>query len=492
MRILVTGGAGFIGSHLCDALIAQGHEVWCLDNFMSGRRANVEHLSGNPKFHLIRHDVRRRLRWTGDLDRIYHLACPASPVYYQFDRIETVETAVLGVLEMLRLAERTGARLLYTSSSEVYGDPLEHPQKETYNGNVNPIGPKACYEEGKRIGETLCSDYHEQRGVDIRIVRFFNVYGPRMLFHDGRVVSNFVRQALNGEDVTVHGDGSQTRSFLYIDDAVPALIGVMEQKETGPFNIGNPDERAIKDIAEIVVRESGSKSRIVHVPLKELPGRVGDAMRRCPDTSKLKAALGSAWEPRVGLVGGLRRTIEDFRQRLVHKSRVLVFIPSFYPQVGPAETLVMEMAKRLQDWNFDVVTAKADASLKNEERIGVVQVQRVGLGRAWDKYLLPFLGAVKAKTLSRKEPFEIIWALPVSYGAGAAWLFNLFRLKRVPVLYTGFSLSPKASKGWRAGVWKMLSPRADRAFAEPAESSEFQAKRLQTLFNELEIIGTKR
>ncbi len=512
MRILVTGGAGFLGSHLCDVLMAQGNEVWCLDNFMSGRRANIEHLMTRERFHLLKHDVRKPLRWRGPLDRIYHLACPASPVYYQFDHIETLETAFLGTQEMLKLADRTGAKLLYTSSSEAYGDPLEHPQKETYTGNVNTMGPKASYEEGKRIGETLCKDYREQRGVDARVVRFFNVYGPRMLFHDGRVVSNFVRQAILGEDITVHGDGLQTRSFLYVDDAIPALIGVMEKAESiGPFNIGNPDERTIKEIAEIVRRETVSASRIVNVPIAELPGRVGDCRRRCPDTTRLKSIL-PEWEPKTGLLDGLKKTIEDFKQRIVRKSRVLVFIPSFHPSVGPAERLVMETARHLQDWDVTVITSRERPDRSAHDRVGAVDVHRVGFGSAGDKYFLPILGALKAAELSKRAPFQILWAIPVSYGAMAAWMFNLFRWKRVAVFYSGCAVHARARQGWRAWIGKLLFKRADRwqlvseesgaELAAPAAGRHVHrvwfdawdevAKRTRTVFQELEILGTKR
>lgn len=492
MRILITGGGGFIGSHLAERLHGEGHEIWCLDNFMSGRKANLERLLGSPRFRLLRHDVRRPVRWRGGLDRIYHLACPASPVYYQFDPIETLETAVSGTHEMLKLAERTGARLLLASTSEVYGDPLEHPQKETYRGNVDPLCAKACYEEGKRAAETLAKDYRERRGVDVRIIRYFNVYGPRMLFHDGRVVSNFIRQALFGEDLTVHGDGSQTRSFLYVSDAISATVGLMEKPDLGlgPVNVGNPDERTIDEFADRVLAVSGSASRKTRIPISDVPGRAGDCRRRCPDISRLKAAL-PEWRHEVPLDEGLGRTVEDFRARLGDKSRVLVIIPSFLPESGPAERLVEEAARRLKDWRFDVLTARTDPSrTKTETFFDGLTVHRLGTGHRSDKYLLPLLSPFRARELARQKPFSVIWALPESYGALAAFAYNLLSSRRTPVLASAFPPSERASSGWRRWLSERLRRAADRrapAGAEPDESAE----RLRSAFHDLEILGTK-
>lgn len=496
MNILVTGGAGFIGSHLCDALIAEGHRVWCLDNFMSGRKANIAHLLGKKSFYVVKHDVRRKFPWRGALDRIYHLACPASPVYYQFDPVETLETAVLGTREALRLAEKTGARLLLTSTSEYYGDPVEHPQKETYCGNVDALGPKACYEEGKRAGETLTKDYREQRGVDARIIRFFNVYGPRMLFHDGRVVSNFVRQALLGDALTVHGEGTQTRSFLYIDDAVRALTALMEREADdalGPFNIGNPDERTILELAERIIALSSSHSEIVHIPNSELPGRMGDCRRRCPDISRLKATLPD-WRHDTPLDEGLKRTIDDFKSRLEEKSRIAVIIPSFLPLEGPAERLVLEMASRMRDWSFDVITARTNGDVSSFEERGDLRIHRIGFGLPFDKYLLPILGAWKVFRLDKEKSVRILWAIPASYGALAARIAGLLRLRRFPTLYSKFRPSERASKGWRLWIRHRLDEMPDRVHeigAESQEDSDETAQILRTAFNELEIIGTK-
>ena len=305
MRCLVTGGAGFLGSHLCERLLNDGHEVLCLDNYFTGRLQNVSHLRDNRNFELIRHDVTEPILL--EVDRIFNLACPASPVHYQFNPVKTIKTSVMGAINMLGLAKRVHARILQASTSEVYGDPALHPQKEDYWGNVNPIGIRSCYDEGKRVAETLFMDYHRQNKVDIRIVRIFNTYGPRMLMNDGRVVSNFIVQALKGEDLTIYGDGNQTRSFCYVDDMVEAFVRMMDQDEIiGPVNVGNPGEFTMLELAHAVLDQTGSKSKIVYQPL---PG--DDPKMRRPDISLAKKALG--WEPKVNLFDGLQKTIEYFK-----------------------------------------------------------------------------------------------------------------------------------------------------------------------------------
>jgi len=307
-RILVTGGAGFLGSHLCERLLSEGNDVVCIDNFFSGSKDNIRHLSTHPFFELIRHDVIHPLFI--EVDRIFHLACPASPIHYQDNPIKTVKTNVMGTINMLGLAKRIKARILLASTSEVYGDAKVHPQAESYWGNVNPIGPRSCYDEGKRVAETLMMDYHRQNRVDIRIARIFNTYGPRMAIDDGRVVSNFIVQALKGEDLTVYGDGTQTRSFCYVSDLIEALVRMMETEEVpGPVNIGNPTEFTVLELAEKVLKLTGSKSRVAFSPLP-----MDDPVRRCPDISLAKSKL--SWEPRVGLEEGLGKSIEYFRKRL--------------------------------------------------------------------------------------------------------------------------------------------------------------------------------
>ena len=305
MRCLVTGGAGFLGSHLCERLLNDGHEVLCLDNYFTGRLQNIAHLRDNRNFELIRHDVTEPILL--EVDRIFNLACPASPIHYQFNPVKTIKTSVMGAINMLGLAKRVHARILQASTSEVYGDPAVHPQKEDYWGNVNPIGIRSCYDEGKRVAETLFMDYHRQNQVDIRIVRIFNTYGPRMLQNDGRVVSNFIVQALKGEDLTIYGDGTQTRSFCYVDDLIEGFVRMMDQEEIiGPVNIGNPGEFTMLELAHAVLEQTGSKSKIVYQPL---PG--DDPKMRRPDISLAKKALG--WEPKVHLYDGLQKTIEYFK-----------------------------------------------------------------------------------------------------------------------------------------------------------------------------------
>ena len=307
-RVLVTGGAGFIGSHLCDHLIEKGHEVMALDNLFTGSKANIAHHLGNSKFEFIRHDITEPILL--EVDQIYHMACPASPVHYQYNPVKTIKTSVMGTINMLGLAKRVGARVLLASTSEVYGDPLQHPQTEEYWGNVNPVGPRSCYDEGKRVAETLSWCYHTQNDVEVRIVRIFNTYGPRMLFDDGRVVSNFIVQALRNEPVTIYGDGSQTRSFCYVDDLVLGLVSLMNHEDfVGPVNLGNPAELAIGGLAEQIINLTGSKSELVQ---RELPQ--DDPQRRQPDITVAREKL--SWEPSVPLETGLQRTVADFKQRL--------------------------------------------------------------------------------------------------------------------------------------------------------------------------------
>jgi len=305
---MVTGGAGFIGSHLCERLLARGEQVLCLDNFFTGRKVNIQHLLGNPRFELIRHDITEPIRI--EVDRIYNLACPASPVHYQFNPVKTIKTNVMGALNTLGLAKRVHARILQASTSEVYGSAAEHPQKESYWGNVNPVGIRSCYDEGKRVAETLFFDYHRQNKVDIRVVRIFNTYGPRMLVNDGRVVSNFIVQALRGEPITIHGDGSQTRSFCYVTDLVEGLVGMMDcEGFTGPVNMGNPEEFTILELARKVLALTGSSVPIIRKPLP-----ADDPERRRPDISLARERL--QWEPTVPLEEGLRNTIAYFRNLL--------------------------------------------------------------------------------------------------------------------------------------------------------------------------------
>lgn len=307
-RILVTGGAGFLGSHLCERLVAEGHDVICLDNYFTGRKSNVFHLMDNKNFELLRQDVTMPI--FVEVDQIYNLACPASPVHYQYNPVKTVKTNVMGAINVLGLAKRVKARVLQASTSEVYGDPNVHPQTEDYWGHVNCIGLRSCYDEGKRVAETLFFDYHRQNAVDIRVLRIFNTYGPRMHPNDGRVVSNFIVQALRGEDITIYGDGSQTRSFCYVDDQIEGMVRLMNTENfTGPVNVGNPNEFTILELAELVIELTGSSSKIVR---RDLPS--DDPKQRQPDISLAKKKL--SWEPKVQLREGLERTIQFFRNRI--------------------------------------------------------------------------------------------------------------------------------------------------------------------------------
>ena len=305
-RILVTGGAGFLGSHLCERLVESGHDVICLDNFFTSQKSNVAHLLGRPNFELIRHDITTPIYL--EVDRIYNLACPAAPGHYQYNPIKTVKTSVMGAINVLGMAKRCRARVLQASTSEVYGDPEVHPQPETYRGNVNPIGPRACYDEGKRAAETLFMDYYRMNGVDIRIVRIFNTYGPRMHPFDGRVVSNFIRQTLAGEDITIFGDGQQTRSFCYCNDLIEGIVRMMDQSDgfVGPVNLGNPDEFSIRELAQAVIQLTGARSELVFQPLP-----ADDPVRRRPDIALARQRL--SWEPYVSLQEGREKTIQWFR-----------------------------------------------------------------------------------------------------------------------------------------------------------------------------------
>jgi len=304
-RILVTGGAGFIGSHLCESLLESGNHVLCLDNFHTGRKENFSHLLASPRFEWIRHDITDAIKL--EVDQIYNMACPASPVHYQSNPIKTIKTNVLGTTNMLGLAKRVGARILQASTSEVYGNPLEHPQRESYWGNVNPIGIRSCYDEGKRVAETLCFDYHRAHNVEIRVIRIFNTYGPRMIPDDGRVVSNFIVQALRGEDITIYGDGSQTRSFCYVDDLVKGIISMMNVEGfIGPVNLGNDGEFTVRELADLVVKQTGSKSKIVHKPLPQ-----DDPTRRKPDLTLAKEKLG--YKTIIPLEEGVKMTIDYFK-----------------------------------------------------------------------------------------------------------------------------------------------------------------------------------
>ena len=437
--VLITGGAGFIGSHLCGHFLEMGHKVICIDSFFSGKKENIMSFIKNDNFTLIKHNIIYPLKQKFDrLDEIYNLACPASPMQYQFDPVLTLKTSVDGTLNMLDLARKYGAKMLHTSTSEVYGDPLEHPQKESYFGNVDPLGKRACYDEGKRSAETLCKDYNLQYKVDVRIVRLFNIYGPHMMFNDGRVMSNFILQGLLGDDITVHGDGSQSRSFMYITDLLNAFNKLMAADSSkvniGPINLGNPDERTILSLAEDINKLTGQKSRIEMIPYDNIPERLGDPKQRKPDISRAKELLN--WEPKVDYNYGIKKTIDDFRARLDEKTRIVVFSPAFMPIKGPAENVAKELIERMVSYDFDIITAKLSPKFKSYEKVGRMNIYRIGSGRNLDKYLLAFFGPFKAWQLHKKNNYQAAWSIMASYGAIATIIFSL--LTRVAFLVSLF------------------------------------------------------
>ncbi len=433
--ILITGGAGFIGSHLCDYFVNQGHRVICVDSFFSGKKENVQHLLDNKNFVLIKHNIIYPLKYKfATVDEIYHLACPASPVQYQFDPILTMRTSVDGTINILNLARKYNAKVLYTSTSEIYGDPLEHPQNERYFGNVDPLGKRACYDEGKRSAECLCKDYNIQFGLDVRIARLFNVYGPRMMFNDGRVISNFILQALVGEDITVHGNGQQSRSFMYIDDLLISLEKMMavprEKIGIGPINLGNPDERTVLSLAEDIKKLAISNSEIVFFDYEKVPERLGDPQRRCPNIEKAKNVFG--WEPKIDFNFGLEKTIDDFKTRLNNKTKILIFIPGYLPFSGPAEQAIREITDRMIAYDFDVITCRFKSDVAIQEKIGRTNIYRIGWGRKFDKYFMLILAIVQALKLHRQNNYVVAWGVMASYGSLAALFFSL--LSRVAVL----------------------------------------------------------
>ena len=516
MRILVTGGAGFVGSHLCDHLLEQHHTVICVDSFFSGKKENVSHNLSHPRFTLITHDIRKPInKDLGKIDRIYHLACPASPDQYQFDPILTLETCVIGTQNILKLARKTGARVLYTSTSEVYGDPLQHPQKEEYFGNVDTLGARACYDEGKRAAETLCKDYHEQYGIDARVVRIFNTYGPRMMFNDGRVLSNFIHQALLGEDITVHGTGEQTRSFMYVSDLVKGLEKRMEvvSKDWKPVNLGNPDERSIKNLAEKVKEKTQTQSTVTYTPFKDIPSRIGDPKQRCADISRAKQLCN--WEPLVSFEEGLHKTVEDFKTRLQNRPHIVVFIPTYdNTKKGPVENAVKEVIQRLGGWEFDILCAKMNKHVESETHDGRTHIYRLGSGSVLDKFLLPLRAAFFARRLHKKHHYQIAWAIMVSYGALAAAGFSFFT--KTPTLLSVFEgtvkdknlqrgkwLSPlyaiifRSAKRWQV-VGKMTQKQQawleDERYVQAVQLDgdwDLLAKKTKDLFNQVEILSTR-
>lgn len=418
--ILIAGGAGFIGSHLTEKYLREGHRVIVVDNLQTTwKPKNIERFFTHPKFQFIRQDIIAPLRIKEKIDWIFNCACAGSYTSYQFNPVHTVKTNTVGMINLLDLARLHGARLLQTSTSEIYGDPLETPQKESYRGNTNPLGPRACYDEGKRVAETLCMDYHREFGVDVKIVRIFNTYGPNMDPNDGRAITNFVVNALAGKNLVVYGDGAQTRSFQYIDDLVAGLDAMMQKEGfIGPVNLGNPGEVTMKELAQQIITATVSSSHLVYAE-----SATDDPRRRCPDIALAKRELG--WEPKVSLAEGLAKTIAYFKTTPPPEKKVLVFATTYYPDLGPAENALFELSKQMPDTEFHIVTTKFRKGLPEIEELGTDTIHRVGIGSWLDKFLLPVLGVLKARHLSRTHQYRFVWSIMGSYSGMAALLFKL-------------------------------------------------------------------
>ena len=410
--ILIAGGAGFIGSHLCEKYLALGHKVICVDNLQTTIvPKNIERFFTNKNFKFIKQDIIDPLKIPEKIDWIFNAACSGSYTSYQYDPIHTIKTNTIGVINLLELAKKNNARIMQFSTSEIYGDPLQTPQKESYRGNVNPIGPRACYDEGKRCAETLFFDYHREYGVDVKVIRIFNTYGPNMDINDGRAVTNFIVNALNDDDIIIYGDGKQTRSFQYIDDLVGGIDKMMRKEGfAGPVNLGNPNEISIKDLAEIIIKKTNSRSKIIFEEQA-----TDDPKRRCPDISLAKKELG--WEPNITLEEGLEKTIEYFKTIEHPSKKILVFATTYYPHIGPAENALFELSKSMPKTEFHIITTKFQKNLKRKEKIGNTTIYRIGFGSKLDKFLLPFLGFKKAKDLNKKHKFRFVWSIMASYGA---------------------------------------------------------------------------
>ncbi len=418
--ILVTGGAGFVGSHLCEKYLDKGHNVIALDNLQTTFTAhNIEHLMKRGGFKFIKQDVIDPVDFKEKIDWIFHFACPAQLVNLQWDPVHTLKTSVHGTINMLELARAHNARIMLASTSEIYGHKPRNPQKESDPGEVNALGPRACYDEGKRVAETLMMDYYRQYGVDIKIIRIFNTYGPRMYIRDGRVMSNFIVPALAGEPLPVRGDGSHTRSFQYITDLVAGIDKMMNKDGfTGPVNLGNPHEITIKELAEIIIKLTGSKSEIQYQP-----ATLDDPIRRQPDIGLAKSELN--WEPAVPLEDGIKETVNYFKSVQLPDKKVLVFTTTYYPDMGPAETALFELAREMGNTEFHIITTKSRKTLPGYEQRENCHIYRLGSGNILGKYLFPLRGAFKARELDRKHHFRFAWSVMASYGGLAAVLFKL-------------------------------------------------------------------
>ncbi len=460
--ILITGGAGFIGLHLCEKYLAEGHKVICLDNLQTTTtNKNISRLFKNKNFSFIKHDINQPIKFKEKFDWIFNLACSGSYTSYQYDPIHTIKTNTLGVINILELARVNNARVMQFSTSEIYGDPEVPAQAETYNGNVNPLGPRACYDEGKRCAETLFMDYYREYGVDIKIIRIFNTYGLNMDINDGRAMTNFIVNALSGKDLEIYGHGSQTRSFQYIDDLVQGIDLMMKKKDfIGPVNLGNPEEITIKELAEKVIGQVGSSSKIVR-----REKATDDPKRRCPDIGLAKDKLG--WQPRTSLADGLTKTIAYFKTLDLPEKRILAFTIRYFPDMGPAEQALFDLARLMPDTEFHVVTARNKKELAKYEKIDNTHIYRLGRGGSSDKYILLLTGAFKARRLNKKYNFRFAWSVMSSYGALAAMMFKLFS-KKVLLLFIFSKSEIRGRKTLRAKlanfIYKAVLKKADSVF----------------------------
>lgn len=446
---MVAGGAGFIGSHLIAKYLSEGHRVIAIDNLQTTRNPkHIEKFFGHPKFTFKKHDIIEPVRFKEKIDWIFNCACAGSYTSYQYDPVHTVKTNTIGMINLLDLAREHDARIMQFSTSEIYGDPLESPQTEAYRGNVNMLGPRACYDEGKRCAETLCMDYRREYGTDIKIIRIFNTYGPQMDPNDGRAITNFVMNALESHPIEIYGDGSNTRSFQYIDDLILGIDAMMKKENfIGPVNLGNPGEITMKELAEMVIKKTSSRSKIVYTA-----GATDDPKRRCPDNALAKRELD--WSPKVPLAEGLEKTIAYFKTIERPDRKILVFATTYHPDLGPAERAVYELSQEMPDTEFHIITTKFRKGVSHFEKLGTDSIHRVGFGTKLDKYLLPILGVWKAWQLHREHNYRFAWSVMASYGGVSALLLKLIS-REINFLLT---LDPKELEGRSFFKAKILVP----------------------------------
>lgn len=460
--ILITGGAGFIGSHLCQKYLESGFRVIAVDNLQTtGSTKNIRHLLGAKNFRFIKHDIIEPLRIQEHVDWIFNFACAGSYTSYQYDPIHTIKTNTLGVINMLELAKSHGARILQASTSEIYGDPLEIPQAESYLGNVNMLGPRACYDEGKRLAETIFMDYHREYDMDVKIVRIFNTYGPRMDINDGRAITNFVINALAGRDLIIYGDGSHTRSFQYIDDLIEGIDKMMNQAGfTGPVNLGNPGEITMLALAKLVIKKTQAESNIIFTKKAS-----DDPKRRCPAISLAQEKL--VWYPRISLDEGLDKTIAYFKNAEKPDQKILVFATTYYPDLGPAEQALFDLSQKMPDTEFHIITSKFKSGRPSLERVANNHIYRIGWGNVLDKYLLPFWGVFWAGKLYQKNKYRFVWSIMASYG-GLAALFLKFFYKNLNFLLTFHENEIVKKNFWKAKItfpiYQAIFKRADYVY----------------------------